>query len=98
MSISLGALAMIGADYIKDGIRIENFEQLEAKVPSYLLADEEEDDGVFFSSWKINIPTKNSYEFPFCSQEFNRCENGERKQKTVGAMLFDASAKIVGVR
>jgi len=71
MSISLEALAMIGADYIKDGISIEEFEQHEAEVPPYLLVDEEEVDEVLFSR-KINLPTKNSYEFPFCSQEFDR--------------------------
>jgi len=44
MSISIEALAMIGADYIKDGISIEEFEQHEAGVPSYMLADEEDND------------------------------------------------------
>ncbi|OIT26315.1 hypothetical protein A4A49_63923, partial [Nicotiana attenuata] len=80
MSISFEALAMAGADYLKDGMSFEEFEQHEAEVPHYLLADEEEDDEVFFLR-KKNLPTKSSYEYSFCSQEFHICENDEGEQK-----------------
>jgi len=83
MSISIEALAMIGADYIKDGISMEEFEQHEAEVPSYMLADEEENDGEIFFSRKINMPKKGSYEYSFCSQECSKfCET--RKSHCIG--------------
>ncbi|KAK4356243.1 hypothetical protein RND71_025214 [Anisodus tanguticus] len=79
MSISLEALAMVGADYLKNGMSLEEFEKYEAQVPPYLLADED-DDEIFFSR-KMNISIKDSYEYSFCSQEIHRCENDEGEHK-----------------
>ncbi|XP_059288736.1 uncharacterized protein LOC132042134 [Lycium ferocissimum] len=86
MSISLDALAMMGADYLKDGMSMEEFEKHEAQVPPYLLADheEEEDENLFSTKKNIHhdiLPTKKQYEYSFCSQEFHRCENDEGDQK-----------------
>ncbi|OIT26314.1 hypothetical protein A4A49_25890 [Nicotiana attenuata] len=97
MSVSFAALAIMGADYLKDGMSIEEFERHEAEVPPYLLADEkEEENEENFFSRKINIqhessPTKNSDEFPFCSQDLNRCENdneGEQKKTLDRSQIF----------
>ncbi|KAK4366963.1 hypothetical protein RND71_014843 [Anisodus tanguticus] len=96
MSISLEALAMMGADYVKDGISMEEFERHEEQVPPYLLADDQEDDDndLLFSrkiknnshmsrEWKIK---NNSH----MSREFHRCENdeGEKKKKLSGNKIF----------
>uniref|UniRef100_M1BC33 Uncharacterized protein n=1 Tax=Solanum tuberosum TaxID=4113 RepID=M1BC33_SOLTU len=78
MSISLEALAMMGGDYVKDGISFEEFEKYEEQVPPYLLVDDQEDEYEKFFSRKKNLfqenfPTKKIYEHPFsCHQEFLR--------------------------
>ncbi|KAK6775132.1 hypothetical protein RDI58_026133 [Solanum bulbocastanum] len=73
MSISLDALAMMGGDYVKDGISFEEHEKYEEQVPPYLLVDDQEDEYEKFFSKKKNIyqenlPTKKLYEH----QEFLR--------------------------
>lgn len=70
MSISLEALAMMGGDYVKDGISFEEYEKYEEQVPPHLLVDEEDDE---------NIYTKKSYLHFFSShQEFlRRRENND---------------------
>jgi len=50
MSISLEALAMAGADYLKDGMSFEEFERHEAELPPYLFADEDENENLFFNN------------------------------------------------
>lgn len=78
MSISLEALAMMGNDYIKDGITLEEYEKHEEQVPPYLLVhDEEEEDENLFSSWKKNMSTKNSYE----NNYFCYSQEEEKKKK-----------------
>ncbi|KAK4707818.1 hypothetical protein R3W88_028743 [Solanum pinnatisectum] len=78
MSISLEALAMMGGDYVKDGISFEEFEKYEEQVPPYLLVDDQEDEYEKFFSRKKNVfqenfPTKKIYEHSFSShQEFLR--------------------------
>ncbi|KAF3627887.1 hypothetical protein FXO37_29629 [Capsicum annuum] len=81
MSISLEALAMMGVDYVKDGISLEEFEEHEEQVPPYLLLDDDQedydyDDEKFFSRKKNihqeNPPTRKLYEHSFSSQEFFR--------------------------
>ncbi|KAL2498824.1 Uncharacterized protein Adt_24374 [Abeliophyllum distichum] len=44
MSISLEALAMSGANYLEYGLDVEEWEQLESKVPLHLLADDKDKD------------------------------------------------------
>ncbi|KAL2453262.1 Uncharacterized protein Adt_49234 [Abeliophyllum distichum] len=44
MSISLEALAMSGANYLEYGLDVEEWEQLESKVPLHLLADDKDED------------------------------------------------------
>ncbi|KAG5574639.1 hypothetical protein H5410_054773 [Solanum commersonii] len=78
MLISLEALAMMGGDYVKDGISFEEFEKYEEQVPPYLLVDDQEDEYEKFFSRKKNVfqenfPTKKIYEHSFSShQEFLR--------------------------
>ncbi|KAG5574638.1 hypothetical protein H5410_054772 [Solanum commersonii] len=55
MSISLEALAMMGVDYVKDGISLEEYEKYEEQVPPHLLVDDQEDENIH----KENIYTKN---------------------------------------
>ncbi|KAG5574636.1 hypothetical protein H5410_054770 [Solanum commersonii] len=77
MSISLEALAMMGVDYVKDGISVEEYEKYEEQVPPYLLVDDEEDENIH----KENIYTKKLCEYSFCYQEFHRCEKDEGEKK-----------------
>jgi len=58
MSISLEALAMAGADRLKDGTSIEEFEKHEAEVPPYLLVDEDNDDENLFLTTTSQFQTE----------------------------------------
>ncbi|KAK4707815.1 hypothetical protein R3W88_028740 [Solanum pinnatisectum] len=53
MSISLEALAMMGGDYVKDGISFEEHEKYEEQVPPYLLVDDQEDE---YEKYEEQVP------------------------------------------
>lgn len=44
MTVSLEALAMSGADFLKVGLDFEEWEQNDSEIPPYMLADEEDED------------------------------------------------------
>lgn len=73
MSISIEALAMIGRDYINDGISMEEYEEHEAQVPPHLLVDDDQEKENFFAM-KKNIHQEN-YEY------YSSCEKDEVEQK-----------------
>ncbi|KAG5574632.1 hypothetical protein H5410_054766 [Solanum commersonii] len=97
MLISLEALAMMGDDYVKDGISFEEYEKYEEQVPPYLLVDDQEDEYEKFFSKKKNIyqenlPTKKLYEHSFSShQEFQR--KRENNDELLAPVLHFISVK-----
>ncbi|KAL2453265.1 hypothetical protein Adt_49238 [Abeliophyllum distichum] len=66
MSFSLEALAMSGANYLEYGLNVEEWEQLESKVPLHLSADDKEEDEDKDKQHKIDF----GYIIPYLLWEF----------------------------